>query len=98
MSAGLELEPGTRLGASLVGAKAADRAALKSTSRQHYGGSSGDTVSFSCVRMHGTIIRITPVVSAKLPDFFRALKRLVSLISRLVACSPRIVVDKQTDR
>ena len=24
--------------------------------------------------------------------------RLVSLISRLVACSPRIVVDKQTDR
>ena len=27
-----------------------------------------------------------------------ALKMLVSLISRLVACSPRIVVDKQTDR
>ena len=27
-----------------------------------------------------------------------ALKRLVSLISRLVACSPRIVLDKQTDR
>ena len=26
-----------------------------------------------------------------------ALKMLVSLISRLVACSPRIVVDKQTD-
>ena len=27
-----------------------------------------------------------------------ALKLLISLISRLVACSPRIVVDKQTDR
>ena len=27
-----------------------------------------------------------------------ALKRFVSLISRLVACSARIVVDKQTDR
>ena len=27
-----------------------------------------------------------------------ALKMLVTLISRLVACSPRIVVDKQTDR
>ena len=27
-----------------------------------------------------------------------ALKMLVSLISSLVACSPRIVVDKQTDR
>ena len=27
-----------------------------------------------------------------------ALKMLVSLISRLVACSPRIVVDKQTNR
>ena len=27
-----------------------------------------------------------------------ALKLLVSLISRLVACSPRIVVDRQTDR
>ena len=27
-----------------------------------------------------------------------ALKMLVSLISHLVACSPRIVVDKQTDR
>ena len=27
-----------------------------------------------------------------------ALKLLVSLISRLVACSARIVVDKQTDR
>ena len=27
-----------------------------------------------------------------------ALKMLVLLISRLVACSPRIVVDKQTDR
>ena len=27
-----------------------------------------------------------------------ALKMLVSLISRLIACSPRIVVDKQTDR
>ena len=26
-----------------------------------------------------------------------ALKRLISLISRLVACSSRIVVDKQTD-
>ena len=40
------------------------------------------------------------VVSAKSPVIFRALvalKMLVSLISRLVACSPRIVVDKQTD-
>ena len=27
-----------------------------------------------------------------------ALKMFVSLISRLVACSPRIVLDKQTDR
>ena len=27
-----------------------------------------------------------------------ALKLLVSLMSRLVACSPRIVVDRQTDR
>ena len=27
-----------------------------------------------------------------------ALKQLVSLMSRLVACSPRIVVDRQTDR
>ena len=27
-----------------------------------------------------------------------ALKMLVSLISRLVACSPRIVVDRQTNR
>ena len=41
------------------------------------------------------------VVSAKSPHFFHALvalKLLVSLISRLVACSARIVVDKQTDR
>ena len=41
------------------------------------------------------------VVSAKSPVLFHALvalKMLVSLISRLVACSPRIVVDKQTDR
>ena len=39
------------------------------------------------------------VVSAKSPFYFHALvalKMLVSLISRLVACSPRIVVDKQT--
>ena len=41
------------------------------------------------------------VVSAKSPVYFRALvalKMFVSLISRLVACSPRIVLDKQTDR
>ena len=38
---------------------------------------------------------------SKIACLFRALvalKMLVSLISRLVACSPRIVVDKQTDR
>ena len=41
------------------------------------------------------------VVSAKSPHFFHALvalKLLVSLISCLVACSARIVVDRQTDR
>ena len=41
------------------------------------------------------------VVSAKSPHYFLAvvaLKLLVSLISRLVACSARIVADKQTDR
>ena len=41
------------------------------------------------------------VVSAKSPHYFLALvalKLLVSLISRLVACSARIVVDRQTDR
>ena len=41
------------------------------------------------------------VVSAKSPHFFHALvalKLLISLISRLVACSARIVVDKQTER
>ena len=41
------------------------------------------------------------VVLVKSPHYFHALvalKMLVSLISRLVACSPRIVVDKQTDR
>ena len=41
------------------------------------------------------------VVSAKSPHYFHALaalKLLISLISRPVACSPRIVVDKQTDR
>ena len=41
------------------------------------------------------------VVSAKCPRYFHsleALKRLISLISRLVACSARIVVDKLTDR
>ena len=41
------------------------------------------------------------VVSAKSPHYFHALvalKLLVSLISRLVACSARIVVDKQTHR
>ena len=41
------------------------------------------------------------VVSAKSPHCFHALvalKLLVSLISRLVACSARIVVDRQTDR
>ena len=40
------------------------------------------------------------VVSAKSAIIFYALvalKLLVSLISRLVACSARIVVDKQTD-
>ena len=44
---------------------------------------------------------LNAVVSAKSPHFFHALvalKLLVSLISRLVACSARIVVDKQTDR
>ena len=38
---------------------------------------------------------------SKIATFFScpcAMKMLVSLISRLVACSPRIVVDKQTDR
>ena len=38
---------------------------------------------------------------SKIGSFFRALvalKMLVSLISRLVACSARIVVDRQTDR
>ena len=38
---------------------------------------------------------------SKIASFFRALvalKMLVSLISRLVGCSPRIVVDRQTDR
>ena len=41
------------------------------------------------------------VVSAKSPFYFLAhvpLKLLVSLISRLVACSARIVVDRQTHR
>ena len=41
------------------------------------------------------------VVSAKSPHFFLALvalKLLVSLISRLVACSAGIVADKQTHR
>ena len=41
------------------------------------------------------------IVSAKSPHYFHALvalKLLVSLISRLVACSARIVVDTQTDR
>ena len=41
------------------------------------------------------------VVSAKSPLIFHALvalKLLVSLISRLVACSARIVVDRQTNR
>ena len=41
------------------------------------------------------------VVLAKSPRYFHALvalKLLVSLISRLVACSTRIVADKQTDR
>ena len=41
------------------------------------------------------------VVSAKSPHNFHALvalKLLVSLISRLVACSERIVVDRQTHR
>ena len=40
------------------------------------------------------------VVSAKLPHYFLALvalKLLVSFISRLVACSARIVADKQTN-
>ena len=35
---------------------------------------------------------------SKIASALVALKMLVSLISRLVACSPRIVVDKQTDR
>ena len=41
------------------------------------------------------------VVSAKSPQNFHALvalKLLVSLISRLVACSARIVIDRQTDK
>ena len=40
------------------------------------------------------------VVSAKLPHYFHALvalKLLVTLISRLVACSARIVADTQND-
>ena len=41
------------------------------------------------------------VVLAQSTHFFHALaelKMLVSLISRFVACSPRIVVDRQTDK
>ena len=38
------------------------------------------------------------VVSAKSLRSLVALKLLVSLIGRLVACSARIVIDKQTDK
>ena len=44
---------------------------------------------------------LNAVVLVKLPRFFLALvalKLLVSLISHLVTCSARIVVDRQTDR
>ena len=37
------------------------------------------------------------VVSAKSPHYFHALVVLKLLVSRLVACSARIVVDRQTD-
>ena len=43
---------------------------------------------------HSRFSQIAPLIFLA----FVALKLLVSLISRLVACSARIVVDKQTDR
>ena len=41
--------------------------------------------------------RFSKIASLLFPALV-ALKMLISLINRLVACSPRIVVDKQTDR
>ena len=42
--------------------------------------------------------RFSKITTLVFMPLYIALKLLVSLISRLVACSPRIVIDKQTDR